>query len=356
MSRFLVENLQDLQAYTPGEQPKLGEFIKLNTNENPFPPPSAIEKVLLEKSRHLQLYSDNTCGELTQVFAKYKGVSPENVLFANGSDEILAFCFLAFTSPTAPLCFPEISYGFYEVFAQLFGVNGEKIPLKSDLSIDVADYFYKEKTILIANPNAPTGLCLSLAEISQISEQNPNHVVIIDEAYVDFGGESAVSLIKNHDNLLVCGTFSKSRNLAGARLGYILGNKELITDLNKVKYSFNPYNVNSLTQAMGIISIQEEGYFQQCRQNIISTREDFVEKISKLNFETLPSKANFIFTKHPKISGADLLSKLKERKILVRHFTNPLISDYVRISIGTAEEMAVVTKNLEEMVEEIHAN
>lgn len=350
MSRFLSEKLQNLQGYTPGEQPKQGEFIKLNTNENPYPPSPKVEEILAVKSRELQLYCDNTCGELVKTFAKYKNIKEENLLFANGSDEILAFCFMAFTSPNIPVCFPEISYGFYQVFADLFGANAEKIPLNEDLSIQTSDYFQKNKTIIIANPNAPTSLALGLSQIENIVQENPNNVVIIDEAYVDFGGESACELTKQYENLLVCGTFSKSRNLAGARLGYIIGHEDLISDLNKVKYSFNPYNVNTLTQALGVASIEEEEYFQKCCQTIIKTREDFVGEIEKLGFQSLMSKTNFIFTKHHTISGKDVFSSLKERHILVRHFENPTISDYVRITIGSEKEMEIVLKNLKEMV------
>ncbi len=350
MSRFFSEKLQNLEAYTPGEQPKKGQYIKLNTNENPFPPPPQVADILAKEWQGLQLYSDNTCKELVETYAKYRKVSPQNVLFANGSDEILAFSFLAFCSETQGICFPEISYGFYEVFAQLFSVEGEKIPLAEDLSIDHKDYFGKGKTVLIANPNAPTGICLGLGEIEEIVQQNPNHLVIIDEAYVDFGGESAVILTHKYDNLLVCGTFSKSRNLAGARLGYAIGHSDLIADLNKIKYSFNPYNVNSLTQGVGKVSIEEEGYFQECTKKIISVRENFVGELDKLGFHTLPSKANFIFTKTAKISGQDLFQGLKDRNILVRHFTNPKISDFVRITIGTQEEMNIVLKNITEMV------
>lgn len=350
MSRFLSEKLVNLEAYTPGEQPKSGTFIKLNTNENPFPPPSGVEKILAEKSRTLQLYSDNTCEKLVKTFAQYKNIQENQVLFANGSDEILAFCFMAFTSPKIGVCFPSISYGFYDVFAELFGANKEIIPLREDLSIAAEDYFQKKKTILIANPNAPTGLSLGLDEIEKIVAENPDNVVIIDEAYVDFGGDSAYKLTNQYENLLVCGTFSKSRNLAGARLGYVIGNEALISDLNRVKYSFNPYNVNTLTQALGVASLEEEEYFQKCCKSIIETRGYFVGELGKLGFHTLDSKSNFIFTKHDQMSGLEVFTQLKERHILVRHFSNPVISDYVRITIGSQEEMEKVVENLKEMV------
>lgn len=350
MSRFLSNKLSNLQAYTPGEQPKKGEYIKLNTNENPYPPPPSVGDIARKVSADLQLYSDNTCQTLTKTFADYYQTSTERVIFANGSDEILAFCFMAFCDDLVDVCFPEISYGFYEVFAQLFGVKAEKIPLQKDLSINFKDYFQKGKTIIIANPNAPTGIILPLSEIEEIVVNNPEHLVIIDEAYVDFGGESARKLTEKYDNLLVCGTFSKSRNLAGARLGYAIANEGLIQDLNKIKYSFNPYNVNSLTQALGVASLTDEAYFQECCQKIIKTRAYFMKELKQLGFLVLESRANFVFVSHPDFLGEDLFLELKNRKILMRHFTHQAIKDYLRITIGTQGDMETVVENLKEIV------
>lgn len=351
MSKFLVESLQNLESYTPGTQPKDRTLIKLNTNENPFPPPPSLEKIAAEKSKNLHLYSDPTCGDLVRVFADYHKISENNVIFANGSDEILAFSFLAFCDKKKGVCFPEISYGFYEVFSELFQVPFEKIPLNEDLSINPSSYFQKNKTILIANPNAPTSLLLSLTDIEEILKQNPENVVLIDEAYIHFGGESALSLTEKYDNLLISGTFSKSRNLAGARLGYAMGNADLIADLNKIKYSFNPYNVNTLTQNLGVASLEDDEYFQNCCKNIIKTREYFTKELKSLGFTVLDSKANFVFTKHETLSGDALFSGLNDRNILVRHFSNPKICDFVRITIGTQKNMEHVIQNLKEMVE-----
>lgn len=350
MSRFLVKGLQNLESYTPGHQPQNHDFIKLNTNENPYPPCPSVEKKVSEKVNSLHLYCDNSTKELTKTFAKYKNISEKNILFANGSDEILAFSFLAFCEKETGVCFPEISYGFYEVFSGLFQVPFEKIPLNDDLSIDPTTYFQKGKTIIIANPNAPTGLCLTLDEIETILQNNLDHVVIIDEAYVDFGGNSAEILTKTYDNLLITGTFSKSRNLAGARLGYALGHEDLISDLNKIKYSFNPYNVNTLTQTLGVASIQEEEYFNNCTEKIVNTREYFKKSLEKVGFTVLNSKANFLFLRHQNHSGEKMMQYLLEHHILVRHFLNPKINDFLRISIGTEEDMEKVLKTMKEMV------
>lgn len=355
MSKFIVKKYQNLDAYTPGEQPKIHDFIKLNTNENPFPPSKNSAEIVSKTVNFLHYYNDTACKKLTEVFSNYYNISPENVIFANGSDEILAFCYLAFCDEDTEICYPEISYGFYKVFSKLYSINDEKIPLKSDLSIEISDYFNKNKTIIIANPNAPTGISLNLGEIEQIVAKNQNNVVIIDEAYVDFGGQSAVKLTKKYDNLIISGTFSKSRNLAGARLGYAIANKDLISDLNKIKYSYNPYNVNALTQALGVISIEDDEYFKDCTAKIVKTRDFFVENLENLGFHTLNSSANFIFTKSDKISGDVLYQKLRNRKILVRHFDDEKISDFVRISIGTHEQMVEVLRNIAEILEENNA-
>lgn len=355
MSRFLVKSLEHLQAYTPGHQPKAGSMIKLNTNENPYPPPRGVADVVAEKVNVLHLYNDPSCQELTTVFSDVYQVSKNQVLFANGSDEILAFCFLAFCEPEQGVCFPEISYGFYEVFSDLFRVPSEKIPLSNDLSIPYQKYFGKNKTIIIANPNAPTSLFLGLDKIEEILKHNKNNIVIIDEAYVDFGGESARTLLGDYGNLVVTGTFSKSRNLAGARLGYVLASEELIADLNRIKFSFNPYNVNTLTQALGVASLKDDTYFKECCSNIVETRSSFTKNLEDMGFHVLESKANFVFTMHPHLSGEVLMEGLLERNILVRHFKHPQIENYLRITIGTREDMDILTKNLQEMVEKLNA-
>ncbi|MFI3142213.1 MAG: histidinol-phosphate transaminase [Clostridia bacterium] len=351
MSKYIVEKFKDIEAYTPGEQPKLGEFIKLNTNESPFAPPLESSENLLEKVGNLNIYNDTNCVALTKEFAKYHDVQPENVIFGNGSDEILAFCFLAFCDLDHGIVYPEITYGFYKSLTGLYSVQAEKIPLNEDFTITISDYYNKNKTVLIANPNAPTGITLSPDDIEKIVQANPNNVVIIDEAYMGFGGESAVHLTKEYENLVITGTFSKSRNLAGARLGYAIANKQLISDLNNIRCSYNPYNVNSTTQYLGLLSIQNDEYYKKCTGEIANVREKFVDELDSLGFATLPSKANFIFTKHESLTGEQVYTKLREHKILVRYFSDEKTKNHVRISIGTAEQMNSIITALKKILE-----
>ncbi len=338
MSRFLNDKYSSLCAYTPGEQPIDKKYIKLNTNENPYPPsPMVLDAINDIEKSNLKLYPDPTLTGLVSAIAKNYSVLPENVIAGNGSDEILAFCFLAFCQNGA--CFADITYGFYKVFAALFDVSYETIPLCDNFSINPKDYYQKHKAIFIANPNAPTGLALSLSEIEEIVNQNIDSVIIIDEAYVDFGCESAVKLTEKYENLLVVSTFSKSRSLAGARIGFAIGNKELISDLNKMKYSFNPYNINRLSLLAGQAAMKDVSYFKNCVKKVIDTREKTSKSLNDLGFFVLPSKTNFIFAKHPLIDGEKLYLKLKDEGILIRHFSSERISDFIRISIGTDEEM-----------------
>lgn len=339
MSRFFSSKYSSLEAYTPGEQPKDMKYIKLNTNESPFPPSPKVIEYAKEESGRLNLYSDPESRVLTQKAADLFGVKYENVLMTNGSDEILNFAFMAFCDEKKGIAFPSISYGFYPVFAELNHIPYKEIPLKEDFSIDVDDYCDIGMNIVIANPNAPTGLALTAEEIEKIVTSNRDSVVIIDEAYVDFGAQSVVELTKNYDNLLVTQTFSKSRSLAGARLGFGIGNEALIADLNTIKYSTNPYNVNRMTSAAGIAAIEDNDYYMNNCRTIAENREYTKAELSKLGFETLNSKSNFIFTRTDKIGGEELYLTLKKMGILVRHFTKPIISDYVRITIGTKEQM-----------------
>ncbi len=357
MSRFLTDSKSLLVKYVPGEQPKRGEFIKLNTNESPFPLPKKAILGVADIAAEVNIYNDTGCTALTEAFAKYYDVGQENVIFSNGSDEVLAFCYLAFcNSKRDEFCgdktiiYPEITYGFYRVFSQLFEVGAKEIPLKEDFSININDYIGANCTVLLANPNAPTGIALSCEEIEQIIIGNPNNIVIIDEAYAAFGATSVMQLTKKYKNLIVVGTFSKSRSMAGARLGYAVADAELIDDLNRIKFSFNPYNVNSMTQFLGRISIEDVDYYNDCITKIITEREKFTEKLNSLGFKTLPSKANFVFTKHPTISGEELYNRLREDKILVRRFDGTHIKDYLRISIGTASEMQLVVTSLEKII------
>lgn len=351
MSRFFSEKYASLTPYTPGEQPKDMQYVKLNTNESPFPPSPAVTAAAAEQSGKLQLYSDPESTALREKLAQVYGVKPSQVLATNGSDEVLNFAFMAFADEKSPLAFPDISYGFYPVFAELNHIPYTQIPLKDDFSIDPADYMGINKTIVIANPNAPTGLCLSLAQIEEIVKTNPNNVVIIDEAYVDFGAESAVALIDRYDNLLVTQTFSKSRSMAGARLGFGIGNEKLIADLNTIKYSTNPYNVNRMTEFAGVAALEDNAYYMENAKTIMANRQWTKDQLEELGFTVLDSKANFLFAKSDRVDGEQLYLQLKKRGVLVRHFTKPRIAPYVRITVGTAEQMQILVDNIKKILE-----
>ncbi len=352
MSRFFSDKFSALTPYTPGEQPKERKYIKLNTNESPFPPSAKAIKAASEAANSLQLYSDPEQRALTSAVAENLGVDYENVLLTNGSDEILNFAFMAFCDKEHPAVFADLTYGFYKVFAQLNGIPYEEIPLKDDFTICVDDYIGINKTIFIANPNAPTGILLSVEEIEKIVKSNPDSVVVVDEAYIDFGGDSCVPLIKKYDNLLVTRTFSKSRSMAGARLGFGVGCASLIADLNTIKYSTNPYNVNSMTAAAGLGTMADEEYTLRNCQAVIENREYTTRELKKLGFELTDSKTNFVFAKHPKVSGEDIYKGLRERGILVRHFTAPRICEYNRITVGSMDEMSALVKAVKEILED----
>ena len=352
MSRFFSPKYSSLTPYTPGEQPQERKYLKLNTNESPFPPSPLAQRLARDAAGDCQLYSDPECRALVNTAAESFGVEKENILFTNGSDEILNFAFMAFCDSEHPAVFPNITYGFYPVFAELNNIPYEEIPLKDDFSIDINDYIGINKTIFIANPNAPTGIALSKADIEKIVASNPDNVVVVDEAYVDFGAESSLSLTKKYDNVLVCQTFSKSRSLAGARLGFGIGSKALINDLNTIKYSTNPYNINRMTMAAGIGALCDEEYFEKNCLKIAENREQTVRELQKLGFWVTDSKANFIFAKSDKIGGKDLYLSLKEKGVLIRHFETPLLKDYNRITVGSKEQMEGFIKTVWEILEE----
>lgn len=339
MSRFFSKKYKTLVPYTPGEQPKINNLIKLNTNESPFPPSDKAVKYASDAAKALQLYPDPTCSQLTSKMAERLGVEPDEVLMTNGSDEILSFAFMAFCDESTPAVFPDITYGFYKVFAQLYGVPYEEAPLDENFNININDYIGCGKTVFIANPNAPTGIYLGLDKIEEIVKGNSDNIVVVDEAYVDFGNQSAVGLIHKYSNLLVTGTFSKSRSMAGARLGFGVGSKELIQDLNTLKYSTNPYNINKMTMAAGIGSLEDDEYMQKNCRTICENREYTKDKLHEMGFEVTDSTANFIFAKHQKVSGGEIYTKLRERGILVRHFDAERIKEYNRITVGTKEQM-----------------
>ncbi len=338
MSEFLNRRYAALEAYTPGEQPRDMQYIKLNTNESPYPPaPSVVAAMNGEEVANLRLYSDPTAQGLKEKLAGLYGLAAENIFLSNGSDDILNFAFMAYGQAGA--LFPDITYGFYPVFAQLHGVEYKELPLKEDFSIDPEEYKGQNKLIVIANPNAPTGMSLGLSAIEEIVRTNPQSVVVIDEAYVDFGGESCYPLIRKYQNLLVVRTFSKSRCLAGGRLGYAFGCPALIEDLEKIKYSTNPYNINRLTMLLGEKTVEAEAYYQEKCQEIIAARTVAAKGLAELGFEVLPSDANFLFVRHPQKSGEELYLQLKQRGILVRHFSKERIKDFNRITVGTMEQM-----------------
>lgn len=352
MSRFFSNKYADLTPYTPGEQPKDTQYVKLNTNESPFPPSPNALRMAAEAAGNLQLYSDPECRDLVKKAAEVFGVAEDEILFTNGSDEILNFAFMAFCDESHPVVFPDISYGFYKVFAALNGIPYEEIPLREDFTIDPKAYCGIHKTIVIANPNAPTGTVLSTGEIEEIVKSNPNNVVIIDEAYVDFGGETCLPLIREYDNLLVTRTFSKSRCLAGGRLGYAFANPAIIADLEKLKYSTNPYNINRLTLLLGEATVDAESYYQEKCGEIIRTRAWTAAQLESLGFTVLPSQTNFVFAKTDKMDGGELYNELKKRGILVRHFFDPRISAFNRITIGTPEQMEIFLNTVKEVLYE----
>ena len=338
MSKFLAKRLSSLKEYVPGEQPGDMQYIKLNTNESPYPPSTGVFAAMTDDEiTKLNLYPSPDGTALIDAIAGLYGVTSENVIIGNGSDELLAFAFLAFCDGGA--AFPDITYGFYPVYAKLYGIEALEIPLNDDFTIDPADYFNLGRAIFIANPNAPTGLALGLEQIEAILKNNPDNVVVIDEAYVDFGAESAIGLTHRYDNLIVMHTYSKARSMAGARLAYAIAQKPLIDDLNKMKYSFNPYNVNRLTQVMGIAAIKDDAYYKENCRKIAETRDYTAARLKALGFSVTDSRANFIFAQHSAISGAKLYSMLKEKGILIRHLNKPRIADYLRITVGTREDM-----------------
>ncbi len=349
MSRFLNKRFKSLEEYVPGEQPQDKKYIKLNTNESPYPPSDGVIKAInAQEIKDLRLYCDPDCKKLKNALAELYGVGPENIFLSNGSDDILNFAFMAFAENGA--AYADITYGFYSVFAALHGIASSVIPLKEDFTLDTDAFKSCGRLVVIANPNAPTGIALSLSEVEEIVRSNPDNVVLIDEAYVDFGAESCAVLTEKYSNLLCVQTFSKSRSMAGARLGFAIANKDIIADLEKIKYSTNPYNINRLTQVAGTKAVEENSYYTDNCKKIIATREYTVKELTALGFEVLPSKTNFVFAKSDKISGEELYLRLKENGVLVRHFTNPKIKDFNRITIGSKEEMEIFIEKVKEIL------
>ncbi|HIQ70138.1 MAG TPA: histidinol-phosphate transaminase [Candidatus Avoscillospira stercorigallinarum] len=351
MSRFLNPRLAHLEVYTPGEQPQDQVYTKLNTNESPYPAaPEVVAAIDAEQVRNLRLYSDPVCRPLIEKLAQVYGLHPNQVFVSNGSDDILNFAFWAFAGQPGKAAYPDVTYGFYQVFADLHQVEANVIPLQADFSVRVEDYLNLGQMIVLANPNAQVGRALTRAEMERIIAANPDHVVVVDEAYVDFGAESCVPLIDRYPNLLVVQTFSKSRSLAGARLGFALGSAELIADLNRLKYSTNPYNVNRLTMAAGVAALEAADYYAKNCRAIQETRAWTVQALEALGFTVVPSLANFVLAAHKTVDGETIYRELKRRGILVRHFTAPRIANYNRITIGSPEQMALLVQTLGEIL------
>ena len=353
MSRFWSPLVQDLKPYVPGEQPRIEGLVKLNTNESPFgPSPRAMAAISAAADDNLRLYPDPQAVALRETLAAYHGVSPAQVFVGNGSDEVLAHAFAALLRHEAPLLFPDISYSFYPVYCRLFGIEHVTVPLNAGMAIDLADYRQPAGAIILPNPNAPTGVALSRAQIAALLGEHPDIPVVIDEAYVDFGAETAVPLVAEHPNLLVVQTMSKSRGLAGLRVGYAIGDVALIEALVRVKDSFNSYPLGRPAQAGAIASIEDEAFFQAGRAAVIATRRRMTEGLVELGFEVLPSAANFVFARHAKHEGAAMTAALRERAVLVRHFAAPRIADYLRISVGTGAQVDRLLAALAEIIGE----
>lgn len=352
MSKLMGRQAAALKPYVPGEQPQDRQYIKLNTNESPYPPAPGVIRALSEEGEGLRLYPDPEVRKLREAVAQEWNISPEQIFAGNGSDEVLAFAYMAFFDRGDPVYYSDITYGFYPVYADLFGLRGKEIPLREGFRLEPADYYGLDGGMFIANPNAPTGLCLSFDEVEGIVKANPDQLVAIDEAYVDFGGESVVPLISRYDNLLVIQTFSKSRSLAGGRLGFGFGCPEIICALNRIKFSFNPYNINRMTAAAGIEAVRDRAYFQETRNKIVATRERVKGELRGMGFIVTDSHTNFLFAAAPGIGGGTLYQKLKERGILVRHFAKPRIDPYIRVTVGTEEEMDAFLQAAREMLRE----
>ena len=355
MSRFWSQVVRDLTPYVPGEQPKIAKLIKLNTNENPFPPSpkvlAAIQAELGDDGARLRLYPDPNADLLKAAIAKRHAVTPQQVFIGNGSDEVLAHVFMALLKHEAPILFPDITYSFYPVYCGLYGVEYRTVVLADDFSINPADYCGQPNGgIIFPNPNAPTGRLLALDAIEQILQANPDSVVVVDEAYVDFGGETAIPLVERYDNLLVVHTLSKSRSLAGLRVGFAVGHSALIEALERVKNSFNSYPLDRLAIVGAVAAMEDEAYFEQCCQAVIATREMLTLELQALGFEVLPSAANFIFVRHPEHDAAELAKALREQSIIVRHFKLPRIDQFLRITIGSSAECTALTQTLQDIL------
>ena len=357
MNKFWNDKIKEIEPYVPGEQPKDKKYIKLNTNENPYSPSEkVIEKIKSMNLKDLKLYPDPDVSELRKVIAKYfsqkidERITKEQIFVGNGSDEVLALIFMTFFNKGDKVYYPDITYSFYPVYADLFDLKEVKVPLNKNFEIEIEKYFGLDGHIVITNPNAPTSIALKLEEIEKIAEKNPNQLVVVDEAYVDFGAESAVKLVNKYDNVLVVQTFSKSRSFAGMRLGYAIGSENIIEGLNRLKFSFNSYTIDRISIEAGIESFKDDDYFVKTNAKIIETRERTVKKLKELGFKVLNSSANFIFISHNKVFAGDLYKNLKDNGVLVRYFAKDRIDNYLRVTIGTDEDMEIFIEKLNKLL------
>lgn len=354
MSKYWSEVIKKVEPYVPGEQPRDRNYIKLNTNECPYPPSQKVINAIIKATNDsLRLYPDPTCDEIVEVIALYHGLEKEQVFVGNGSDELLAFAFKAFFNPGKHILFPDVTYSFYPVYSKLFNIDYKAVPVNDDFDIDVEGFLQKNGGIIIPNPNAPTSKLLSLKEIAKILEANMESVVIIDEAYIDFGGESSIKLINEYSNLLVVQTLSKSRALAGLRVGFALGNRELIDGLERVKNSFNSYTLDRLAIKGAVAAFEDQSYFNEVRVKIIATREKISKELGQLGFKVIDSSANFVFVSHERVNAALIFNALRDRGILVRYFNKPRIDNYLRITIGTDEEMDEFIRVLNDIIKKL---
>ena len=345
------DNVRRVVPYVPGEQPKGGRIVKLNTNECPYPPsPKVMDALRKIEQDSLRLYPDPEVGALRAQLAKYYGVKTEQVFVGVGSDDVIANAFLTFFNGKKPILFPDITYSFYDVWAELFGIAYERIPLTEDFHIDPKDYAKENGGIIFPNPNAPTGIAESLQVVEEILMANTDVVVLVDEAYVDFGGESALSFLEKYENLLVIQTFSKSRAMAGMRIGYAIGSEKMISYLNDVKFSFNSYTMNKTSIDMGVACVQDDVYFKEIVSKVVATRERVKKELAKLDFSFTDSMSNFIFATHKSVSAKEIFEACKKEQIFVRYFNKPRIDNYLRISVGTEEEMDILLDFLKEFL------
>ncbi|MFP8965303.1 histidinol-phosphate transaminase [Pokkaliibacter sp. CJK22405] len=352
MSKYWSPIVSQLTPYVPGEQPKVTNLVKLNTNENPYPPsPKVLDAIHHAANEHLRLYPDPSSSALRQTIASYHGVGADNVFIGNGSDEVLALVFQGLLKHDLPILYPDISYSFYPVYCGLYEIEAREVPLREDFTLNVQDYTQANGGIIFANPNAPTGISIPASDIEWLLQQHPDSIVIIDEAYVDFGAESVIPLTQRYPNLLVTQTLSKSRSLAGMRVGLAIGHEDLIDGLNRVKNSFNSYPIDRIASAASVASYEDETYFQKVREKVMATREQLVADLRSRGFEVLPSHTNFVFARHPEHDAKAIASGLREQSVIVRHFTMARINQYLRISIGTDAECQALIKALDSILE-----